>query len=195
MRTRSLMLLFITSISLQVHAQGNPEAGQVKGHTCTGCHGIEGYNNVYPTYKVPRLGGQGASYVQSALRAYQGGERAHPTMQAHAQSLAEQDMADIAAWLAGKELAEAATDPAEAPAESTMCQACHGADGRGTDPAYPVLAGQYESYLVKALEDYRSGARRNAIMGGFAAQLTDQDIKVLARWYADQPGLRDLSGK
>lgn len=75
------------------------------------------------------------------------------------------------------------------------CQACHGADGDKTiDPQYPRLAGQYADYLAKSLRDYQTGSRKNAIMAGFAATLTEQDIADLAAFYASQPGtLEDLS--
>ena len=73
--------------------------------------------------------------------------------------------------------------------KSAMCQACHGADGNSTDPQYPKLAGQHASYLAQALEDYRSGARKNPIMAGFAGGLSDADIANLAAYYASQKGL------
>lgn len=80
-------------------------------------------------------------------------------------------------------------------AKAQTCQACHGPDGNGMgDPQYPRLAGQYADYLDKALRDYRSGERQNAIMAGFAATLSDQDIRDLSAFYAAQKGpLRDLS--
>ena len=80
-------------------------------------------------------------------------------------------------------------------AKSQVCQACHGTDGNGMgDPQYPRLAAQHADYLEKALKDYRSGARKNAIMAGFAGTLSDQDIRDLAAYYAAQKGpLRDLS--
>jgi cytochrome c553 len=78
-------------------------------------------------------------------------------------------------------------------AKSLPCEACHGKDGRGIDPNYPVLAGQHQSYLVKALSDYRSGKRTNAIMAGMAAPLTNQDIEDLASFYSSMQGLQDLS--
>ncbi|MEC9364485.1 MAG: c-type cytochrome [Sinimarinibacterium flocculans] len=80
-------------------AQGDAEAGRVKSSTCMGCHGIPKYNNAYPTYRVPKLGGQPAAYLASALKAYRSGERPHPTMHAQAASLSDQDIADIAAFL------------------------------------------------------------------------------------------------
>jgi cytochrome c553 len=79
--------------------------------------------------------------------------------------------------------------------KAQVCQTCHGLDGKSVDPSYPNLAGQYESYLVKALADYRSGNRNNAIMQSFAVNLSNQDIEDLAAWYASQEGLRDLSIK
>lgn len=83
-----------------VLAQGDPEAGRTKAATCLGCHGVDGYTNAYPTFHVPKIGGQHAGYIVAALQAYQKGERPHGTMQAQAQSLSEQDMQDIAAYFA-----------------------------------------------------------------------------------------------
>lgn len=81
-------------------ADGDAEAGQWKAITCMGCHGIEGYANVYPTYRVPKIGGQHPQYLVEALKAYRAGMRAHKTMQAQAASLSDQDMLDIAAYFA-----------------------------------------------------------------------------------------------
>jgi cytochrome c553 len=79
-------------------AAGNPEAGRTKAFTCMGCHGVANYNNVYPTYHVPKLGGQHAQYLVSALQAYKNGQRTHGTMHAQAANLSDQDMEDIAAY-------------------------------------------------------------------------------------------------
>jgi len=68
-----------------------------------------------------------------------------------------------------------------------VCAACHNMNGIATIPDYPLLAGQYPDYLAKALRDYKSGARKNAIMAGFASTLTPQDIENLAAYYAGQP--------
>ena len=74
-------------------------------------------------------------------------------------------------------------------AKAAPCAACHGERGaKPILPAYPVLAGQYANYLEHALKEYKSGARKNAIMAGQAAALSKQDIKALARYFADQPG-------
>ena len=78
--------------------QGDAKAGQLKAIPCMGCHAIPGYSNAYPTYHVPRVGGQHAQYIIAALKAYKSKQRSHPTMQAQAATLSETDMKDIAAF-------------------------------------------------------------------------------------------------
>jgi len=70
-----------------------------------------------------------------------------------------------------------------------VCAACHGLDGISQVADFPKLAGQYPDYMAKALRDYRSGVRKNAVMAGFAAQLTDKDIENLSAYYAAQPSV------
>lgn len=103
MKTRylsSLALLAFAALPAVGAAGGNAEAGKIKAFTCMGCHGIPSYYNTYPSYHVPKLGGQHAEYLVAALQAYKAGQRPHKTMQAQAQTLSEQDMQDIAAWFA-----------------------------------------------------------------------------------------------
>ena len=99
--TGGLVLAACAAFTAPVAGAGDAAAGQVKAIPCMGCHGIPGYNNVYPTYKVPKVGGQHADYIVAALRAYKLGQRGHKTMQAQAASLSDQDMQDIAAYFAG----------------------------------------------------------------------------------------------
>jgi len=94
------LLLSLTMAPLTALGAGDAAAGKTKGYTCTGCHGIPGYNNVYPTYKVPRIGGQNYAYLVAALNAYKAGTRTHSTMNSQAQSLSVRDIEDIAAWFA-----------------------------------------------------------------------------------------------
>jgi cytochrome c553 len=80
-------------------AQGNADAGRQKSSMCVGCHNIPGYKTAFPAvYSVPKLDGQHAAYIMSALRAYKASERQHPSMRAVAASLSDQDMADLAAF-------------------------------------------------------------------------------------------------
>lgn len=84
--------------------------------------------------------------------------------------------------------------PEQVKQKAQTCAACHGADGNGTTSQYPRIAGQYHDYLARALHEYKSGERKNAIMAGFAATLSDAEIDALARYFGAMPTkLDDLS--
>ena len=84
-------------------------------------------------------------------------------------------------------LATAANPEAGKKFAGEVCVACHGIDGNSQNQDYPKIAGQHADYLAKALRDYQSGARNNAIMKGFAGMLKAEDIDNVAAWYASQP--------
>ena len=88
------------SVGIALADTGTPDPvnGARLANTCLGCHGVEGIRNAYPFYRVPMLGGQNAEYIVSSLQAYQQGLRQHPTMNAHAGHLSEQQILDIAAF-------------------------------------------------------------------------------------------------
>lgn len=94
------LVALAASISLPAFAEGNAETGMEKANTCMGCHGIPGYNNVYPSFRVPKIGGQTPQYLAAALKAYRSGERPHGTMHAQASGMSDQDIADISAYIA-----------------------------------------------------------------------------------------------
>ncbi|HRQ55979.1 MAG TPA: cytochrome c [Azoarcus taiwanensis] len=84
--------------------EGDPERAEQHLSACIGCHGIPGYRTAFPSvYSVPKLGGQHEAYLVKALQAYRDGIRSHPSMQAIAASLSDQDMADLAAYYARSE--------------------------------------------------------------------------------------------
>lgn len=86
--------------------------------------------------------------------------------------------------------AAAAGNPELGKAKSATCVACHGADGKGVAPNFPVIAGQHADYLIHVLKQYRSGERNNAQMAPMVANLSDADIADLAAYYAQLPGLK-----
>ncbi|HXZ95448.1 MAG TPA: cytochrome c [Burkholderiales bacterium] len=97
-----LCAILMLTVSAFAQATGDPERGSQKKSMCAGCHGIADWRTAYPdVYSVPRLGGQHAAYIVKALSAYKSGARKHPTMNAIASSLTEQDMADLAAYYSG----------------------------------------------------------------------------------------------
>jgi cytochrome c553 len=92
----------------------------------------------------------------------------------------------VALLLWGVAAAHAANLQAGAAKAKEVCQACHGMDGNSTVPDYPKLGGQRPDYLAKALRDYKSGARKNAIMAGFAGTLSAADIENVSAYYSAQ---------
>ena len=196
-----LITLAATGFSLQAQAQ-DATAGRKKATMCIGCHGIPGYQASFPeVYKVPMIAGQGAKYIVSALAAYKKGDRKHPTMRAIAESLSNQDMADLAAFYEqqakdGAPAAAAAPAPAPAVAELLKkgnCASCHGESfSRPIDPSYPKLAGQHADYLYYALKAYQVDknpqvGRNNAIMVGMAKPFTHAELKQVAAYLATLP--------
>lgn len=96
-----LALAGIANFAAAADVVGNAAAARPKVEMCIGCHGIPGYKASFPeVYQVPMIGGQSAKYIESALRAYQKGERKHPSMRGIAASLTDQDIADVAAYYA-----------------------------------------------------------------------------------------------
>jgi cytochrome c553 len=92
-------------------------------------------------------------------------------------------------------IAFSAGNAAEGKNKSAVCHACHGPTGKSTQPIYPNLGGQQQSYLIKTLQGFRGGSRKNAIMNGFAANLSDADIEDITAWYASQSGLVEIQDK
>jgi len=158
--------------------------GKEVSYTCLGCHGIDGYKNAYPMYSVPELRGQNPEYLVIALHGYRDGDRSHITMHSQTETLSEKDMLDIAAFLAGKPLVPSGKAQGTVPQAAQLCVSCHGQDGVAAAPIYPSLAGQHEDYLVRALDEYRHGGRKNAVMRQFAGNLKDEEVAVIAAYYS-----------
>ncbi len=199
----SLLVACVTTLPvLAQDIKGDALAGSHKNALCIGCHGIKGFHTAFPeTYMVPKLSGQGAKYISSALHAYQKGERKHPSMRTLASSLTEQDIADLAAYY--ESTGTGVTLDAKAPEGSVKaaelltkggCVSCHGANlSKPIDPSYPKIAGQHSDYLFVALKSYKTTGkpmigRGNPIMGGVAKQFSNADLKVLADYVGSLPG-------
>jgi cytochrome c553 len=189
---KAATLLLVAALATQpALAQGDPEAGEEIGYSCLGCHGIEGYRNAYPSYRVPKLGGQKAGYIEIALNGYRAGTREHPTMVAQATSLTDLLIADVAAYLASlanETVASGGTQGASFE-KAAACTACHGQNGISVNAAWPTLAGQHEDYLLHALKQYRNGTRKDPVMTAQAALLEEEDLPRLAAYFAGLEGL------
>jgi cytochrome c553 len=180
----------VAATTVQAQDAGNAARGAMLSDTCMGCHGIAGYRNAYPSYRVPKLGGQSADYIVIALQGYKNQTRPHKTMHAQAVTLSDQDMRDIAAFFVSEGAIRKASAPVgTAPEKAATCVACHGEGGVSVAPNWPSLAGQHKDYLIHALNEYKAGLRKDPVMGSQAVNLTAQEIQELATWFSSQPGL------
>jgi cytochrome c553 len=195
----------VTSISaFAQELKGDAQAGEKKIALCIGCHGIIGYQASFPEiHKVPKISGQQAKFIASALNAYKKGERKHPTMRGIADALSDQDIADISAHYESSGVVAGAPVPGKAADGSSKamelvakgaCASCHGESfSKPIDPTYPKIAGQHSDYLFVALKSYKTESnpmigRSNAIMGGIAKQFTNAELKELANYIGSLPG-------
>ena len=152
--------------------------------TCNACHGTLGQSTDTST---PGLAGQDKDYLLTAINAYKDKLRPHSAMQDVTQNLSKENINQLASYYA----AQQALPPTPATlytAEqlSQKCDRCHGPAGQSTFPRNPKLAGQSESYLIKALLDYKFSSRSNSAMYAMADVLTLSEIEVLAAYYAKQ---------
>ena len=193
----ALAVASVTALSHAQEAKGDVEAGKQKIAMCIGCHGIPGYQASFPeVHKVPMISGQSGKYIAAALVAYQKGDRKHPTMRGIAETLSEQDIADVSAYYEqhGKAV-ELAAKPKREPSvqvaallQKGACVSCHGdIFAKPIDPSYPKIAGQHADYLFVALKSYKveknnNLGRSNAIMAGIAKQFTNAELKALANY-------------
>ena len=189
--TAATLLIATVFFAQPVLAEGNAEAGKGLAYTCFGCHGIEGYRNAYPSYRVPKLGGQKAAYLVIALKGYRQNTRQHPTMTGQASSLSDQDIEDVAAYLAsiGGDTVAAGGSEGASFDKAQACTACHGNNGISLNAMWPTLAGQHEDYLLRALTSYRNGSRSDPVMSVQAGLIAEEDVAVLAKYFASLEGL------
>jgi cytochrome c553 len=185
--------------------KGDAKVGQSKAAMCIGCHGIIGYQASFPEiYKVPKISGQSAKYIVSALNAYKKGERKHPTMRGVAESLSDQDMADLGAYYSAHGVVEGATlatKPSKEPSpqvavllKKAACISCHGENfAKPISPDYPKIAGQHSDYLYVALKAYKTEGnpqigRSNGVMAGMVKQFSNNELKEISKYVSSLDG-------
>jgi len=196
-------------INLAKTTWGDPEAGQAKAVTCAACHGVDG-NPSDPQY--PRIAGQMERYTAHQIALIATGQRGGTAvaMMPFVQDLSAQDMRDLGAFYATQKSGTGLADDtliAEGPNKGMKfyqvgqqlyrggdasrdvpsCMACHGPSGAGNPgPAYPHLAGQYQDYSARRLQEYRAGTTMEKdpthfnIMAKVSKQLNDEEIRALA---------------
>lgn len=165
---------------------------------CVACHAADGNSSIAEN---PKLAQQHPQYLVKQLQEFKSGKRASAVMQGFASMLSDDDMKNVAAWLASKPAAEgAAKDKALvalgeriyrggiADRNIAACAGCHSPNGAGIPAQYPRLAGQHATYTEGQLKAFRDGTRtNNPQMTGVAAKLNDREIRAVADYIA---GLR-----
>jgi len=172
---------------------GDAQRGENLAMGCVACHKAAVPPLGDPPVHAPSLRHQRASAIFYALQDYRSGQRHDPVMRPIAASLDDQQMRDLAIYLAGKPapIPKASLTGAHDQAAS-VCAFCHGETGLGEMDGYPVLAGQYLDYLDKAFSDYRTGSRSNPTMSAIARKFTAQQAHDLAAYYASYSALEPI---
>jgi cytochrome c553 len=204
MKLRTLLFLLSLCHASLALAQ-NPEKGKEINATCAGCHGEFGQGGSRGEY--PRLGGQGAKYLESQLKAFRARTRINIPMYPYTQEreLPDEDIRDVAAYLAAIELPTkwpVFKDSDDALTRLTMtervmiiprvpgnlangeaiyqkqCHTCHGKTGMGRG-MFPMLVGQYTSYLKRQMDKYVKGERPHdeEVVGGLLNKLKEEDMQ------------------
>lgn len=168
----------------ETQGEGDINIGRRLAKECESCHGADG-NAKNPS--MPTLAGQDAKYFIKAMNHYKDGTRKHQIMFGAVAAIGEQEMIDLATYYAAQEPRRRDVRmPLNSSEWITRCERCHGIDGNSSDPRFPMLAGQDETYLETTLKDYADGARENSIMHAMADPLSVMDIERIATYFASQ---------
>ena len=191
MRIASLGILFASAIAMTSFAEAaDVAAGKAKAEICAGCHGN---NGISQTENIPSLAGQLDQFIQWQLVFFRAGARKNEQMQPIVEQLSNDDIRNLGAYFAqlapfkgGKDDNPELSEKGKQAAAGRRCASCHTDTFVGTK-AVARIAGQREEYLVKALHDYKSGARSGgaqAAMADVAYPLSDEEITALAHYLA-----------
>ena len=183
---KEMGIFYAVQEPLQTETIGDGDAvvGRRLSEECASCHGEDG--NAAKA-SMPTLAGQDPRYFIKGMNHYKNGERQHKKMFEAVEKLSEQDMIDLATYYATQQpLRRNVRMPLNSTEWITRCERCHGINGNSSDPRFPMLAGQDETYLGLSLKAYASGTRENTTMHAMADPLSAMDIKRIAAYFASQ---------
>lgn len=197
-----LCTVALAALSFSAQAQSNKpdmaKGAALFGQVCVACHAADGNSS---TPANPKLAQQHPEYLIKQLKEYKSGKRANAIMSGFAGTLSDEDMRNVAYWLASQKATNgAATDPelvrlgeriyrgGIADRQIAACAGCHSPNGAGIPAQNPRLSGQHAEYTADQLRQFRSGARKNNLqMTGVAAKMNDREILAVSEFIA---GLR-----
>ncbi len=185
---------------------GDAERGEQAAGACVACHQADGSGmNVSGGESWPRLAGLPAAYIAKQLHDFQAGRRENTTMMPFANMLDDQQIADVAAYYSEMPVTEAqGGSDADAAllargeqlarrgdwdAYIVSCQSCHGPGNEGAGETFPGIASQHAGYIETQLRAWKAGERSNDpqnLMGAIAGRMSDEDIRAVSAWLANQ---------
>lgn len=185
------------SLASLAHGSGDPEKGEELAGSCAACHGSGGAEPIQDVY--PKIADLGETYLYRQLMYIQDGDREIAEMAGQLDGMDDEDLRDLAAYFSEQEATVGRANPDLVDAGRSLyrggnlsngipaCSACHGPAGKGNGPAgYPRLSGQNADYIVKQLEEYRSGERDGgteaSIMVDIAQKLRDDEIEAVSSY-------------
>ena len=197
---------YFSSLKMQrtgLTVQGSVKWGRESAQRCVGCHGAGG-NSINPD--IPSLAGQNGRYLKIAMQHYRDGERKNSMMRKAVANFSDTKISNLAAYYSRQKPVRAGSgesgkpgvfDPiADGARLAASCDGCHGKNGSGGQRGIPRLAGLFPAYLMQAIQDYKSGARKNQTMQMFTTNLSDLAIEKVSLFYATQaPGKSAQQGK
>lgn len=184
--------------AIEVATISDLESGGTVAAWCGDCHGPTG---VSTTSHIPHLAGQRMAYVVNELKAYKEGNRDNPAMRAVVASLTEDAMRNVAAYYSLRGPADNGELAPPAGQQTTMaevtpsvakwaykCNRCHEGNGFADPGRFPILTGQREEYLARAMQSYQTGfMRASSMMHAMTEQLSPKDIQDISAYYANRP--------
>ncbi|MCF6250875.1 MAG: hypothetical protein L3J75_06340 [Methylococcaceae bacterium] len=194
---KQVMMSLISGLFLVISGQGQAkevdiQVGKNAFETCRGCHSSPNASNVYPTYYVPKIGGQRKGYIASALTAYKHEARPRSSMLANTYDLTDDVTEALAAYIeisAGKKSKAPYTgNPSAGEKLAGICLSCH-TDDLSDAATGPILAGQYGNYLLKVMKDYQQGSRKDPVMQSMLADFTEENLEDIASYFANMNSL------
>lgn len=199
--------LSVLSASVQGEIQGDAKRGAQAAAVCIGCHQADGGGkHIEGGESWPRLAGLNATYIAKQLHDFKSGNRSNASMEPFASMLNEQQIADVAAYYSqlpptpgqgGETVDEVLLQRGETialhgdwSAYLVSCKSCHGPDNQGAGTVFPGIAGQHAGYIESQLQAWKGGTRNNDpqdLMGSVARRTSDEDVRAVAAWLANQP--------
>ena len=171
-------------LQTETRGEGDINVGKRLSEDCESCHGDDGNAK---KASMPTLAGQDAKYFIKAMNHYKDGKRKHQKMFEAVEAVSEQQMIDLASYYAAQEPRRRDVRmPLKSTEWITRCERCHGIDGNSSDSRFPLLAGQDETYLRKALKGYASGEHENTTMHAMSDPLSEMDIERIGAYFAAQ---------